>query len=396
MNTGREILEKIRNMEQDERSPVIYGIYDNAKASWTTRLNDYLIDRSKVRLKEKSYFFHMLAIMVDAGVPIVTGIKTLAYYTENPRFRRVLNTIAYHAERGVILSDAMASFDTIFDEAEIGIIKAGEATGKLDSILLKLSQQLDKRHDMEMKVFSASVYPIAVLSVLVLVSIGMLMWVLPTLLRLLEEGGLTMDKLPLATKVLLGIQSVVIGYWWLILIAIFAAYAGFMSWKATERGAIRWDYFKLKMPIIGKVLRKIYVLRFVGVMGLLIDSGVYVMKSLQITGNAVPNKVYQAKAEEIIERVKNGGKISESMSDTPFLFAPEVVQMIRVGESSASLAQVSEKVSNQYQREVDNTLKKASSLFEPILILIVGLFVALLALSIMAPIFSLTQTVNVA
>ncbi|MBU1152228.1 type II secretion system F family protein, partial [Patescibacteria group bacterium] len=301
----------------------------------------------------------------------------------------------HDTEKGISFSDAMSRFDDVFDESEIGVIKAGEATGKLHLILFRLSVQLDKRHELNMKIFGASVYPVAVLSVLTLVAIGMLVWVLPSLLSLLSEGGVSSDSLPLATKILLALQSLVVDFWWAILLFVAGLYGLFMAYVSSAKGATRFDYFKLTIPVVGDLFRKIYVLRFVGLLGLLIESGVAVLQALRITGNASTNRVYKLKAQEIVNEVRAGNKISDSMKDSEFLFPSEVVQMIKVGETSANLAQVSEKISAQYQKEVDNSLKKLTTLFEPVMILVVGLLVALMALSIMAPIFNLSQNVSV-
>ncbi|MFA7685398.1 MAG: type II secretion system F family protein, partial [Candidatus Gracilibacteria bacterium] len=236
--------------------------------------------------------------------------------------------------------------------------------------------------------------PIAVLAVLVLVTAGMMIWVLPNLLSLLTEGGMSDDKLPTATRVLMGIQKGFVNYWWAILLFLFGGYGLFNVYVGTDYGSVKWDYMKLRVPLVGRLLRKVYVLRFVSMMGLLIEAGIPVIKVLKVSGNAISNKIYKLKAQEIINTVKTGAKISESMADTEFLFPHEVVEMLRVGESSAQLAEVSEKISTQYQKEVDNTLRKVTSLFEPLMILVVGLFVALLAVAIMSPIFSLNSVVT--
>lgn len=391
---GGDILKEIKGMKIRENDEMIYGVSDETNRPFAQRIDDFLINNSKISLKDKSYFFHMLAVMVDSGVPVVQSVKTLAGYTENRRFRRVLNTIAHNCESGSPLADAMSRFTDVFSEADIGIVRAGEETGRMDVTLFNLSEQLDKQHDLNMKLWSASIYPIAVLGVLLLVTVGMLVWVLPNLLSLLTEGGMSEDKLPIATRVLMGLQRAVVDYWWAILAIVAGAYGMFNVYIGTDYGAVKWDYMKLKLPLVGKLLRKIYVLRFVSMMGLLIEAGIPVIKVLKVSGNAISNRIYKLKAQEIIDTVKTGAKISGSMADTEFLFPHEVVEMLKVGESSAQLAQVSDKIATQYQREVDNTLKKVTSLFEPLMILVVGLFVALLAVAIMSPIFNLNSVVT--
>ncbi|PIR54994.1 hypothetical protein COU74_04640 [Candidatus Peregrinibacteria bacterium CG10_big_fil_rev_8_21_14_0_10_36_19] len=392
--SGKDILASMKNIDHAYKEEVVYGVYNNAGKPWSVRFNDFLVDRSKVTLKDRSYFFHMLAVMVDAGIPVVSAVKALVARSDNPRFRRILNTIAHNVESGSSLAEAMNRFDDVFDESEVGIVRSGEATGRLHLMLFKLSEKLDRRHDLSLKLWSAAVYPIAVFSVLILVAVGMLIWVFPTLLNLLKDSGIEEANLPFATRLLIGIQTGFVEYWWLILVVLFGLYGLFTFYVGTDYGKARWDYFKLRTPIVGGLLRKVYVLRFVSMVGLLIDSGLPVIKSLKIAGSSISNTIYKLKVQDVIDKVRNGQRVSDGLSDTAFLFPPEVVQMLRVGESSASLGKVSNKIGDQYDREIDNSLKKISSVFEPVLILVVGVFVALLALAIMAPIFNLSNNIG--
>jgi type IV pilus assembly protein PilC len=391
---GKSFLEKVKRIKEPFPEKVVYGVYNNAGKGWLTRLNDFFVDRGKVSLKDKSYFFHMLAVMVDSGIPLVKAISSLSDRTENHKFRRVLSTIAYDCERGSNFADSMARFEDVFDEAEIGVVRAGEATGRLHLMLADLSNQLEKRYDLSLKLWGASVYPIAVLSVLIVVSLGILIWVLPILLNLFDQGGIARESLPSSTRFLIVIQNVIVGYWGVILVALLVSYGLFVMYKNSLYGATRWDYRKLTLPVVGGLLKKLYVQRFVGILGILVSSGVPVMKALSIAGNSLPNRIYKLKVQEVIGEVRAGRKISQSLEDSEFLFPPEVVQMISVGEKSASLGEITKKIEIQYGMEISNSLKKMTSVFEPVMILVVGLLVGLLALSIMAPIFNLGSVIG--
>ncbi len=391
---GGDLLDKVKKFSTGQGEKVIYGVYDNSGSGIMTRINDFMIDHSKVSLRDKSYFFHMLAVMVDAGIPVVQSVKSLASRSKNLKFSRVLETVAYNCDHGANLSDAMSRFENIFDESELGIVRSGEATGRLGEMLFRLSAQLDKRHELSMKLWGAAIYPMAVLSVLLLVGIGMLVWIFPTLLSLLTDGGVSQSALPLPTRILIVIQSIITSYWWMILLVLFGGYAVLSVYVHSDYGAVRFDYFKLKFPVVGRLVRKVYVLRFISLLGILIDAGLPVITALKITGNSISNRIYKLKVQEIINSVKNGGKISASLMDSEYLFPPEVAEMVSVGENSASLGRISEKIADQYDKEIDNTLKQVMSVFEPVMILVVGLFVALLALAIMAPIFNLGTMIN--
>jgi type IV pilus assembly protein PilC len=383
---GEDVLQGLKNNKQQVNEKVIYGVSDQSNGI-IARINNFLIDNSKVSVKEKAHFFHMLAVMVDAGIPIIKGVSSLAHKTSNLRFKRVLDTIAHSCEGGSKLSNAMMRFEDVFDEAEVGIVKSGEATGRLDVMLFKLSEQLEKIDDIQSKLWLASFYPIAVFVVLLVVAVVMLVGVVPTLLDLLLQGGV--EDLPLATKVLIALQEIVTQKWWMIIIGGLSFYAVFSMYKNSMYGAVRWDYFKLKMPVIGKLLRKFYVFRFSSMLGILTESGLPVISALKIIGNSIPNRIYKLKIQEVINEVKVGGKISDSLKDSEFLFASEVVQIIGVGEASASVDKVCDKISVQYSKEMDDSLSKVMTLFKIGMILLVGMFVALLALAIMAPLFNL-------
>lgn len=378
---------------EKKRPEVIYGIYEGSKQSLFTRIDDFFIDHSRVPLQEKAYFFHLLAVMLDAGVPLIQALKMLANRTQSERFRRVLNTVAFMVIQGKKFSDSLARFPDVFGEMEVGIVKSGEAAGNMDKMLFRLSDQMDKTHELQMKIVTASIYPIAVLVVLTVVATGMLIWVIPSLVDLLKQGGLQEKDFPFATQLLLAMSSVISGYWWAIIFGGIIAYLVFKVWISSENGKYRWDLLKLQMPIIGTLIRRVLVLRFVSTLGILIEAGLPVVQALTIIATSLDSELYRMKVWEVIAKVQQGERISTSLADSPFLFPETITQMLAVAEQSASIGTISQKIASHYDREIDNSLKRLTSLFEPIMIVFVGFTVALLALAILTPIFSLSQLV---
>ena len=391
--TDNNLLNQIQGKAAKKKETVIYGLYDNRNAALFTKINDFMIDHSSVGLKEKAYFFHLMAVMIDAGIPMLRTLEVLSGNTDNPRFQRVINTLVHSTSEGQSISDSMARFPDIFTEAEVGVIKAGEVAGNLNKMLFQLSIQLEKSHDLQTKLITAATYPVVILLALVGIVIAMMVWVVPTLTRLLNEGGLSEDQYPLPTKILIAISSAISGYWWLIILIFVGIYALYRVYKSTPTGKFQIDYVKLRIPIVGALMRKVLVLRFISLLGILIDSGLPVLKALQIIGGSIDNELYKLKTWEVIKDVQVGGKISDSLALTPFLFSETVVQMLNIGESSASVGSISQKVGLYFDREISHTLKRLTSLFEPIMILFVGAVVALLALAILLPIFNLTSLV---
>jgi type IV pilus assembly protein PilC len=376
------------------RRQVIYGIYDSSKQPIFTRLQDFWIDHGKVPLQEKAYFFHLLGVMIDAGVPLIQALQILANRTTNERFYRVLTTVAFSVIQGKKLSEAISRFPDVFGDMEIGVIRAGEAVGNLDKMLSKLSDQLDKTHDLQLKVTTASIYPVAVFTVLILVGAGMLIWVVPSLLNLLKEGGMAESEMPGPTVFLLNLSNALANYWWAIIACCIIAYLFFKVYVASDDGRYRWDFFKLRVPVIGVLIRKIMVLRFISMLGILIEAGLPVIQGLTIIATSLNNELYRLKVWQVIARVQQGEKISTSLNDESFLFPETVTQMLAVAEQSAAIGVVCDKMSAHYDKEIDNAIKRLTSLFEPIMIVFVGFSVALLALAILTPIFSLSQLVT--
>ena len=378
----------------DPRRQIIYGVYDNSTTGMTARMDDFLIDHTRVTLQEKAYFFHLLAVMIDAGIPLITAMNILAARTESVRFSRILFTVAYNLKQGSTLSAAISRFAGVFSEIEIGVIRAGEAAGNLDKMLLKLSEQLDKSNALQIKLITAAIYPLAVLGVLIIAATGMMVFVIPSLVGMLLEGGLKPEEIPFLTKMLMAISTFTVNYWWAAILGVLVVYFLVKIWAESEAGKYHWDIMKLKFPVVGEMLRKVYVLRFVSTLGILIESGLPGIKSLEIVAQSMSSQMYALKTWEVIARVKNGQKISEALTDSPFLFPETVTQMLSVGEQTAAVGKIAQKIGDHYDQEIDNSLKRLTSLFEPVMIVIVGVTVALLALAILSPVFKLTSLVK--
>lgn len=387
------LLADISKKEMRRKETAIYGVYDNRNASLFTKIDDFFIDHTKVSLKDKAYFFHLMAVMIDAGIPVLQSLKVLSGKTENRRFQRVINTLAYSTSTGNSLSDSMARFPDIFTDAEIGVVRAGEAAGNLNKMLFRLSDQVERSHELQIKLITAATYPIVILLTLISITIGMMVWIVPTLLNLLVEGGLSEAEFPVATRILLTISNFTSSWWWAVILFALILYGVYKVYKSTDVGNFQTDYYKLRIPVVGVLIRKVLVLRFISLLGILLEAGLPVIKSLQIIGASINSAPYEAKTREVIKKVQEGEKISANLRKAPFLFPETVTEMINIGENTASIGTISQKIASHYDREIDHTLRRLTSLFEPIMILVVGIIIALLALAILMPIFNLTEIV---
>ena len=381
------LLNNFGKVQSNDRQEIIYGISDNS-GGLRSKFNDYFIDRSKIKVKDKAYFFHLMAVMLDAGLALIETLKILSRRTTNERFSRILNTIAYHVEHGMTLSKAMSYFPEVFTDAETGIIKSGEAIGHLDKMLFKLSEQTERSYDLTLKIKTALVYPVLVFISLLAAGAVLMFVVIPKLIAIFESSK---AQLPLSTRIFVGISDFLINFWWAISILAVLAYIFFRVYENTTTGKLKIDYFKLKLPIVGDLVKKLLIAKFVNMLEIMVSAGMSITKILEITASAMGNEVYRLMILQIKNKVEQGEKISDNMAIAPFLFPEEVSQMIRIGEQSASLDRSANKLAKHFETEAEHSVKRLTAAFEPIVIILIAVVVGLVAMAILGPIFSLTE-----
>lgn len=385
-----ELLDHFGEDERQQKETIIYGVSDRSGHPFWVRINDFFVDRTRVPLKEKAYFFHLLAVMLDAGIPMLAALKILAEKSTHERFKRVIATMAYYVQDGQPLSDAMAKFPTVFDEAETGVVKSGEAIGRLDDMLARLSAQVERAYEVRLKVRGALTYPIIVLVILGAATLIVMTLVVPKLKDFFDQSGV---KLPWLTRTVVQISDFVLNNFILLTLAVLALIMITSVYSNTSSGRIKFDYWKLKIPFMGDLLQKSYISKFVRLLGVLAASGLPIHRALRILGDSIGNTLYQMKVREVVTTVEQGGKISASLATTPFLFPETVTQMLSIGESSATLDQAAEKLADHYDREIEHSIKNMTTVLEPLVIVFVGVAVGILAFAILGPVFSLSELV---
>lgn len=361
------------------------GIFDS--------INNYFVYHTKIKPKDKAVAFRLLAVMINAGLSIVKALKILAKQSENPKLRLVLDDIAKKVEGGISFSDALAEYSEIFIEAEIGMIAAGEVSGQLNKTLVNLATETEKSASLSKKIKSAMVYPAVVLTVLVGAIFLMMTMVIPKLGELFEGAG---AELPLATQILMNTSnwftSATLGIpnWLLLIVTMIIIVVSVGYWKKTPSGKIMWDQLMLKLPIFGTLNKKAALASFARQLALLSDSGVAIIRAIEITANAVGNEIYRIRLLETKEAVEKGVSIHKNIADDP-LFPDLVVSMIAVGEQTAQLGAVTHKIAEFYDEEVETFVKNLSTIMEPLIIVVIGTLVAGLVAAIMQPIMDMTD-----
>jgi len=342
--------------------------------------------KGKVSKKDLAIFFRQLAVMIDSRVPVVQSLLSLASQATKASFRDKVIRVSEMIEEGKSLSEALSSFPEIFDVFCISLIKSGEATGKISGSLYYLSEHLERSHDISSKVKGAMIYPIVILSFLLVVIVVVMTFVMPKLVVMIEEMG---GNIPLTTRILIGFYNFLAHYGWIVLIAFLVLIAFMIYYLRTEEGKKVYDKTIIRSPFIGRFLGKIFLAGFAENLSILIAAGLPVTQALKITKDTISSFVYKEIVGEIEKEVSEGSKISSVLVRYPERIPPFVVQMIKVGEETGKLDTTLVEIVNFYQKEITNIVNNIMTIIEPILIIILGLGVAFLAISVLSPMYGM-------
>ena len=342
---------------------------------------------NRISQKEIMLLTQQLSTLVGAGITLDSSLSSLVKLAEKETIREILSEIQKRVHAGSSFADALAEHPKAFSRLYVNMIRAGEAGGDLTTSLKRLAAYMEKSEELKANILSAMVYP----SVLTMVGgsavVVLITVVIPQFSKLFEEMG---QALPLPTKIMLGISSMISNYWWLILTFLILAVSGFVFYLKTDKGKYRWDSLVLKLPLIGSLVRKIEVSRFTLTMSTLLRSGVPVLPALQIVRSILGNSVI-ASAMGALQKGLKGGKGLSGPLRQAGVFPSMAVHMITVGETSGALDEMLAKVSETYDKEVELAIKQIVSLIEPIMILIMAVMIGFIVISMLMAIFSVNE-----
>ncbi len=345
---------------------------------------------NKVSKKDLAIFSRQLAVMVQSRVPITQSLKSLSVQTKSPNFKEKILKIAQLVEEGNPLSEAFATFPDVFNIFYVSLIKTGEASGKISESLYYLSDHLERENDISSQITGAMIYPIFVISVLLVVIPIVVLFLMPRLVDLLKE---TAVKPPVFTQMMIDLYGFLANYGWILLVGFFLLALFIIYYFTTKEGKKRYDELSLKLPFIGGFLKKTFLIRFAENISTLIGAGLSINNALKITRDTVGNSVYQKILAETEERVSQGEKISAVLVKYPDYAPPFVVQMIQVGEETGTLDKNLMEIVNFYNKEVKRAVETFTALLEPVLIIFLGIVVAFLAISVLEPLYGALGTV---
>lgn len=341
----------------------------------------------RVPVKELVIFSRQLAVMISAGVREVQALRTVINQTSNEKLRAIISDIGNEVEGGARLSEAMRKYHHVFDDFYIGIIKSGETTGRLSEVLNYLADQQEKDYDLRHRIRGAMTYPAFIIGGLVIVGIVMMVFVVPQMTAVLQETG---AELPFSTRMLIGVSDFTRSFWWAILLAVIVLVIAFKFYTNTSSGRYRWDYIKLKFPILGPVLRKLYLVRFTRSLYTLYVGDVEIVSALKIAADVVGNFVYRDLILQTAKAVEGGSPISSIFIEHTNVIPAMLPQMLAIGEKTGKSADVLEKLTNFYTREVDNSVQSLVTLIEPMIMVAIGLAVGVMVAAIIMPMYNLS------
>lgn len=339
----------------------------------------------RVNTKDLILFSRQTASMVRAGVPILQATQTLAKQVEKPALRKLLQEISYDIEGGESLSAAMTKHPFVFSVFFLGVVKTGEASGRLSESLTIMADYLENSYVFIRKVRSALMYPIFVITAVIIVVVLMFLFVVPQLVSLFAEAEV---QLPLITRILIGITSFVQHYWYLVGLVIIALTIVLRSYLKTPEGQYNLSSLVLKVPLISTLFEKVYLTRMTSILHTLFSSDVPIIEALELAQDSIGNKVYQRILGDTAAAIKDGAAISSVWEHEPYI-PPMLTTMVGVGERSGEIEKAFSEANGFFKRDVDEILNTITVFLEPVLVIVLGIGVGFIVAGVLLPIYNL-------
>ena len=338
---------------------------------------------NRINAKDLVVFSRQLAVMMAATVPLVQSLRILTKQTQNETLKIIISEVGDEVEGGAKLSAAMSRYADVFSNFYVNMVRSGETSGRLDETLSYLADEAEKNYDLMSKIKGAMTYPAFILVGMVVVGFVMMTFVVPKLTVILEE---TSTALPTSTKILIATSGFLERWWWLVILVLIAAVLGVRVASRQGVGRLIWHRLQLRLPILGKILQRIYLVRFTRSLASLMLGGVPLTRGLEVVAGIVGNEVYRDLITRTIHEVEEGNSISTlflESSDMPAM----VSQMLVVGEKTGRLEEILNRLGDFYSREVENNVQGLVTLIEPLIMVILGLAVGVMVAAIILPIY---------
>lgn len=387
------VTKKLTNQGEPEENGKNYERHEESgNLEWAARLarlKKFIVGLQTVSLRDKIFFVQNLRIMIKGGLSLGQALGIIGDQVSNSLFKKILKEIAKQVESGVSFSKSLESYPKVFSPLFVNMVKSGELSGNLEDVFEKLHFQMKRDHDLIAKVKGAMIYPSVVLVAMVGIGTAMVIFVVPKLVTIFDEFE---AQLPLATRLLIGLSKFITrnGAW--VALGIVIAIMLFIRFYRSKRGQRVFHMLFLHAPIVSGIVKKINLARFCRTTSSLLKTDIPIVKSLEITSLVVGNMYYKKILKESSEKITKGLQINQVLAGHSKLFPPTVLQMIKVGEESGAVDSVLDELAQFYEEDINQVMETLPSIIEPILILVLGLGVAGMAVAVIMPMYSLTQT----
>ncbi|MDY6856630.1 MAG: type II secretion system F family protein [Thermodesulfobacteriota bacterium] len=361
------------------------------KSSFLQQLkNKY--EKISIRVKPNALllFTSQLSTMLGAGLQLVRSLSGLAADMGDKKFKAIIENIKKDVEEGSPLNEALSRYPGIFNNLFVNLVKAGELSGELDTVLGHITIHLEKTVALKQKVKSAIIYPLILISFTILAVMFLLLKVIPIFDRVFSRFN---TELPLPTSILLTVSNTIREHFDIFFIASIISCLLIFLFIKTDKGRLVFDIFQLKMPIFGSIIKKAALARFARTLGLMVESGIPILESLEVASNTSDNKVIEYAVSNSITQIRDGGGIAETLKKSAH-FPELVTQMITTGEESGKLSFMLQKTAEYYENQVDASVNILSSLIEPILVIIMGALIGSILICMFLPIFMLGRAIR--
>lgn len=345
---------------------------------------------NRIRLKDRNIFLRQLANLFESGMVLSRALRTILEQTPNPAMAKVVEKVYEDVQRGSTLADALEKHPKVFPAMYCSMVRAGETGGMLDEVLWRIVTFSEQEEELRGKIISALVYPIFLLLVGSVAIFILVSFVFPKFVAVFEDFN---AKLPLPTVIVMAFCSFMGSWWWLVLLILGAIILSIYKFFQTPEGMKTRDTIILKLPVVGDLAQRYEIAKFARTFGTLMDNGVPVLTALRITGETLTNTILREEVLRIHDSVKEGDSISDSMKRCNH-FPPIVVSMFAVGEEGGRIGVIAKRVADAYDVEVERAVKTLVTLFEPTLIILMGVIIGFLVIAMLLPMLTLSSAIG--
>ncbi len=381
-----EVQKNIRELPKATTNKKTVGPLSTKKRGRIARI--FLQTFSSVTLQDKVNFARHLAVCIKSGMPILEGLRLISEQSESKSFNKILNSVMEDVNNGLFLAQSLQKFDYIFGDFFINLVKVGETSGNLSSTLIYLSQELKKQREINNRVRGAMIYPAVIFFATVGITLFLTLYIFPKILPIFTSLKI---QLPFTTRALIAALNFLRGYGLITLLGIAFVVILVRFLLSVRKIHYYFDRLILSVPVVSRLIRDLTLANFTRSLSVLLKSGMTLLDALAIAKGTFHNLYYQKEIEHVAEAVSRGESIAKHISKETKLFPPMLVGMIRVGEGTGNLEENLIYLSEYYEGEVDESVKNLTTVLEPVLLLMMGIIVAFIALSMITPIYSITQ-----